>query len=124
MSPARGPAVCNRSDRAPATTETSRPVSDLWISDRAAFVLAPEGLHSKKPSDSTCLRTSSWPGVRRLTPTHGRKSQVRVADMARIVLSTFGSYCDLFPYIAIARRLRDLGHESILAGPANYRGFV
>ena len=44
--------------------------------------------------------------------------------MARIVLSTFGSYGDLFPYIAIARRLRDLGHESILAGPANYRGFV
>ncbi|MCC7007223.1 MAG: glycosyltransferase family 1 protein [Acidobacteria bacterium] len=41
--------------------------------------------------------------------------------MARVVLACWGSYGDLFPYLAIARRLRALGHEPVLAAPEYYR---
>ncbi|MCZ6837207.1 MAG: glycosyltransferase [Planctomycetota bacterium] len=40
---------------------------------------------------------------------------------ARIVLTTFGSYGDVLPYLSIGRRLRSSGHEVVLAAPAVYR---
>lgn len=40
--------------------------------------------------------------------------------MARIVLTCWGSYGDLFPYLAIAIRLKATGHEPMLAAPAYY----
>ena len=44
--------------------------------------------------------------------------------MARIVLTTFGSHGDVFPYLAIAARLTERGHEPIIAAPAVYRSDV
>ncbi|MDD9943965.1 MAG: glycosyltransferase [Myxococcales bacterium] len=41
--------------------------------------------------------------------------------MAKIVLTTFGSHGDLFPYLAIAEQLRSRGHEAIIAAPERYR---
>jgi UDP:flavonoid glycosyltransferase YjiC (YdhE family) len=41
--------------------------------------------------------------------------------MARIVLTTFGSYGDVYPYLAIGRRLVQRGHEAVIAAPAVYR---
>lgn len=41
--------------------------------------------------------------------------------MTRIVLSTFGSYGDLNPYIAIGVALRSLGAEACIAAPQIYR---
>ena len=40
--------------------------------------------------------------------------------MARIVIATFGSYGDLFPYLALAKGLTARGHEAILATTADY----
>jgi rhamnosyltransferase subunit B len=39
----------------------------------------------------------------------------------RIVLTTFGSYGDIHPYMAIAAELRDRGHEPIIATSELYR---
>jgi len=41
--------------------------------------------------------------------------------MARIVLTTFGSYGDLHPYIAVGLGLKQRGHEAIIATSASYR---
>jgi UDP:flavonoid glycosyltransferase YjiC (YdhE family) len=41
--------------------------------------------------------------------------------MKRIVLTTFGSYGDLHPYIAVARGLIDRGHEAVIATTEIYR---
>ena len=41
--------------------------------------------------------------------------------MARIVLTVYGSYGDVFPYLAVGRRLVERGHEAILAAPPIYR---
>jgi UDP:flavonoid glycosyltransferase YjiC (YdhE family) len=41
--------------------------------------------------------------------------------MARIVITTFGSLGDLYPYVAIARALRARGHDAIMATGACYR---
>src|SRR5690349_11775036 len=38
----------------------------------------------------------------------------------RIVLTTFGSFGDLHPYIAVALELRARGHDAVLATTANY----
>ena len=42
----------------------------------------------------------------------------------RILLCTWGSYGDLFPYLAIAVRLKALGHAPVLATCAYYRDLV
>lgn len=42
----------------------------------------------------------------------------------RIVLTTFGSYGDLHPYIAIAQELRRRGHEAVIATSELYRDKV
>ena len=44
--------------------------------------------------------------------------------MARIVITTFGSYGDVFPYIGLALGLRARGHQPRLAMPALYRELV
>jgi rhamnosyltransferase subunit B len=44
--------------------------------------------------------------------------------VARILITTFGSYGDLYPYIAIAKRLRDIGHQPTIATSAVYRDKV
>jgi rhamnosyltransferase subunit B len=44
--------------------------------------------------------------------------------MARIVITTWGSYGDLYPFIGLALALRDRGHEPVLAMPATYREIV
>src|ERR1700739_3856248 len=41
--------------------------------------------------------------------------------MARILFTTFGSYGDVHPYLAIGRELRKLGHEAGIATSAGYR---
>ncbi len=44
--------------------------------------------------------------------------------MARIVLTTFGSYGDVNPYIGLALAFGSKGHEPVLALPAAYRKAV
>jgi rhamnosyltransferase subunit B len=44
--------------------------------------------------------------------------------MARIVLTTWGSYGDINPYMGIALALRALGHEPVLAAPDYYRSLA
>ena len=44
--------------------------------------------------------------------------------MARILLSTFGSFGDLYPYIALGTELRLRGHAVTIATSAVYRGQV
>jgi rhamnosyltransferase subunit B len=41
--------------------------------------------------------------------------------MARILITTFGSYGDLHPYIAVALGLKQRGHEPVIATSASYR---
>jgi rhamnosyltransferase subunit B len=41
--------------------------------------------------------------------------------MARVLFSTFGSYGDVHPYLAIGLELRKLGHEAGIATSAGYR---
>ena len=41
--------------------------------------------------------------------------------MARILLTTFGSYGDLYPYLAIGIELQKLGHRATIATSAAYR---
>ena len=41
--------------------------------------------------------------------------------MARILIATFGSYGDLYPYIAIGIELQNLGHQVTVATSAGYR---
>jgi rhamnosyltransferase subunit B len=42
----------------------------------------------------------------------------------RIVITCLGSYGDVFPYIGLAKALRDRGHEPVLATSASYRSAV
>lgn len=42
----------------------------------------------------------------------------------RILLTTWGSYGDLFPYLALAVRLKELGHSPVLATCEFYRDMV
>lgn len=44
--------------------------------------------------------------------------------MARILFTAFGSYGDLYPYIAIAKELRAMGHQPTIATSAVYRDKV
>jgi UDP:flavonoid glycosyltransferase YjiC (YdhE family) len=44
--------------------------------------------------------------------------------MARIVITTFGSYGDVFPYIGLALGLKARGHQPRLAMPALYRELI
>jgi UDP:flavonoid glycosyltransferase YjiC (YdhE family) len=44
--------------------------------------------------------------------------------MARIVITSWGSYGDLYPFVGLALALRDRGHEPVLAMPALYREMV
>ena len=44
--------------------------------------------------------------------------------MARIVITTWGSYGDLFPFVGLAIALRERGHEAVLAMPEVYRDIV
>jgi rhamnosyltransferase subunit B len=41
--------------------------------------------------------------------------------MARVLLTTLGSYGDLYPYIAVGIELRHLGHAVLIATSASYR---
>ena len=41
--------------------------------------------------------------------------------MARILITTFGSYGDLHPYIAVALGLKQRGHQPVIATSASYR---
>jgi rhamnosyltransferase subunit B len=41
--------------------------------------------------------------------------------MACILITTFGSYADLHPYIAVALELRQRGHQPVIATSASYR---
>jgi UDP:flavonoid glycosyltransferase YjiC (YdhE family) len=42
----------------------------------------------------------------------------------RILISSFGSHGDIYPYIGLALGLRDRGHEPVLATAPNYRAMV
>jgi UDP:flavonoid glycosyltransferase YjiC (YdhE family) len=42
----------------------------------------------------------------------------------RIVITTFGSYGDVYPYVGLALELRERGHRPVLAMPAYYRPVV
>jgi rhamnosyltransferase subunit B len=42
----------------------------------------------------------------------------------RIVLTSFGSFGDIFPYLGLARRLTQRGHEPVIATSAHYRPLV
>jgi UDP:flavonoid glycosyltransferase YjiC (YdhE family) len=42
----------------------------------------------------------------------------------RIVITSFGSLGDLYPYLALARQLKQRGHEAVLATSAYYRPLV
>src|SRR5688572_10720987 len=44
--------------------------------------------------------------------------------MARIVLTTWGSYGDINPYVGLALALRARGHEPVLAAPGFYRSLA
>ena len=44
--------------------------------------------------------------------------------MARIVLTTWGSYGDINPYMGLSLALKARGHEPILAAPAFYRSLA
>jgi rhamnosyltransferase subunit B len=44
--------------------------------------------------------------------------------VSRILLTTFGSYGDLHPYLAMTHAFRALGHEVVLATHADYREFA
>jgi rhamnosyltransferase subunit B len=44
--------------------------------------------------------------------------------MARIVLTTWGSYGDINPYMGFALALKARGHEPVLAAPGYYRGLA
>ena len=44
--------------------------------------------------------------------------------MRRIVITCLGSYGDVFPYIGLAKALRDRGHEPVVATSASYRPAV
>ena len=44
--------------------------------------------------------------------------------MARIVLTTWGSYGDINPYMGFALALKARGHDPVLAAPAYYRGLA
>jgi len=44
--------------------------------------------------------------------------------MARIVVNTWGSFGDVFPYVGLALALRERGHEPVLAMPALYREVI
>jgi UDP:flavonoid glycosyltransferase YjiC (YdhE family) len=42
----------------------------------------------------------------------------------RIVLTSFGSFGDIYPYLGLARRLLQCGHEPVVATSASYRPLV
>ena len=42
----------------------------------------------------------------------------------RVVLTSFGSYGDTYPYIGLALALRDRGHDPLLAMAGYYRQLV
>lgn len=42
----------------------------------------------------------------------------------RIVITSFGSFGDVYPYVGLALGLQARGHEPVLAMPAHYRGTV
>jgi len=44
--------------------------------------------------------------------------------MARIVLTSWGSYGDINPYVGLALALKARGHEPVLACPAYYQGLA
>jgi UDP:flavonoid glycosyltransferase YjiC (YdhE family) len=44
--------------------------------------------------------------------------------MSRIVMATFGSYGDLFPYLALGQELLRRGHAAVVATAEEYRGHV
>ena len=44
--------------------------------------------------------------------------------MARIVLTAWGSYGDINPYVGLALELKARGHEPVLAAPAYYRSLA
>lgn len=46
------------------------------------------------------------------------------APRKRIVLTSFGSLGDVFPYVGLGRELRARGHDVLLAMPAHYRAVV
>jgi UDP:flavonoid glycosyltransferase YjiC (YdhE family) len=55
----------------------------------------------------------------------GVKIERRLCRMpSRIVLNSWGSLGDLFPYLAVGRALKARGHTAVLAVPAFYRSLV
>ncbi|MGE3509533.1 MAG: glycosyltransferase [Vicinamibacterales bacterium] len=50
--------------------------------------------------------------------------RVRAGAGRRIVLTSFGSLGDVYPYIGIGRELRARGHDVVLAMPRHYRAVV
>jgi UDP:flavonoid glycosyltransferase YjiC (YdhE family) len=42
----------------------------------------------------------------------------------RILIACWGSYGDVYPYVGLAKALKDRGHQSIVAAPAYYRPVV
>src|SRR5215472_6768208 len=52
-----------------------------------------------------------------LSTVYGRRKN----DMARIVVTTFGSTGDLNPFIALALALRSRGHDIVFAVEANFQ---
>ena len=63
------------------------------------------------------MERTSDPGAARDRRTVARPTK-------RIVLSTFGSLGDLYPYLAIALGLKERGHAAIIATSATYRQTV
>ncbi len=51
--------------------------------------------------------------MRKIEPIQNRKSKIQNQNMARIVLSTFGSLGDIHPKVALGLELRKRGHEVV-----------
>ena len=52
------------------------------------------------------------------------RSRLTFPAMARIVITSWGSYGDVNPYLGLARALRERGHTPVLAVPTYYRPAV
>src|SRR6185436_1210614 len=77
------------------------------------------------------LVNNSLPGEASLTALESGKPRaihnqdisntVKHMQSKRIVLSTFGSFGDIHPYVAIALELQDRGHQPVIATSEIYR---
>src|SRR5690606_10744161 len=80
---------------------------------------------SDAPSEPFSFRSKGFPSRRRLPHDEPARAQRSGGDaVSRIVLTSFGSFGDLNPYLGLGRALQARGHQVRLAMPALYRELV